>query len=103
MKSSVDLNSFDVWSLFGPIALGSAVVIVPFSLIMGLLSFMGAPTVSVTGEYIYGIGAMFVALLIGVLLPGVMAFNICLYASLALWLYRRVLVRSGAAATTAIS
>ena len=74
-------------------ALGSAVVVLPFCLLMGLLSLVGAPTVSTHGEYIYGAGALFIALLAGAVIPVLMAFNFCLFASVSLWLHRHLLDR----------
>lgn len=88
------MYDLDVWAYFRPIALGSAVLILPFSALMGLLGAFGAPTVVWGGEQIAGPAAVVLATLMGALTPPIMSFNFCLFASASLWIYRRVLDRS---------
>ena len=69
MKAAITISRFTAKSLWKILFIGIAGCFILFSLLMGLLAFQGMHTVTVNGEYITGMKALFIAPLIGIVLP----------------------------------
>ncbi|MEQ9000693.1 MAG: hypothetical protein RID53_29855 [Coleofasciculus sp. B1-GNL1-01] len=87
MKHQLEIKRLTIGTTFKLVAFGLLFSIVPFSILMGLLSLFGLSTVTWNDEHVTGISGLLVSPLIGVFVA--LFFTLCLgiFMSFGLWLF----------------
>jgi hypothetical protein len=80
------LSAGTIYKLF---AVGFALSVAPFGLLMGVLALLGSDTVTWNGAYVHGLGGLLAGALIGALLSAVLTGLLGTASFVGLWLYSK--------------
>ena len=89
MIEKIEIKRLAMGTIFKILILGSLFSIVPFSLLMGILSSFGASTVSWNGQPLTGITGLIASPFIGVFIALLFSGIFGLFLSAGLWVYSR--------------
>ena len=89
MIEKIEIKRLATGTIFKILIFGSLFSIVPFSLLMGILSLFGASTVSWNGQPLTGITGLIASPFIGVFIALLFSGIFGLFLSAGLWVYSR--------------
>lgn len=87
MKHQLEIKRLTIGTTFKLVAYGLLFSIVPFSILMGLLSLFGLSTVTWNDEPVTGISGLLVSPLIGVFVSLFFTLGLGVFMSFGLWLF----------------
>ena len=89
MIEKIEIKRLAMGTIFKVLILGSLFSLVPFSLLMGILSLFGASTVSWNGQPLTGITGLIASPFIGAFIALLFSGIFGLFLSAGLWIYSR--------------
>lgn len=89
MVEQLEIKRLTMGTIFKLLLIGGACSFIPFSLLMGVLSYFGASTVTWNGHALTGTSGLLASPFIGVFITILIAGFFGLFIAAGLWLYSR--------------
>jgi len=87
MFESIKIQRLSITSVYKLVAIGATFSLVPFSVLMGVLSLFGAQTITWDGKHLIGHDGLIASPFIGLFLSGFITLFFGTLCAIGLWLY----------------